>query len=105
VELAPEKPKHWSNLGVALLRAGDAKGAALALEKADQMQKGGDLAHRFFLAMAYWQTGEKDKARRAYEQGIQWMEKHRPNDEEFRRFRAEAGELLQIDDKKQPKEK
>jgi serine/threonine protein kinase/cytochrome c-type biogenesis protein CcmH/NrfG len=100
VELQPQTPNHWSNLGVALLRTGDAKGAVEALEKADQMWKGGDHQHRFFLAMAYGHVGEKDKARQAHEQGVRWMDKHHPNNEDLRRIRAEAARLLGIEKKK-----
>ncbi|MBI1918116.1 MAG: tetratricopeptide repeat protein, partial [Planctomycetes bacterium] len=95
VDLEPKTPNHWSNLGVALLRAGDYKAAVETLEKADGMWKG-DHQHCFFLAMAYWKIGDKDKARRAYEQGVQWMDKNQPNNEELRRFRAEAEKWLQI---------
>jgi WD40 repeat protein/serine/threonine protein kinase/Flp pilus assembly protein TadD len=94
VGLAPDNPNYYSNLGVASLQAGEFKAAVEKLEKADQMSKGGDSIHRFFLAMAYWQIGEKDKARQAYEQGVQWMDKNQPNNEELRRFRAEAEELM-----------
>ncbi|MCI0684015.1 MAG: tetratricopeptide repeat protein [Gemmataceae bacterium] len=94
VDLAPKEANYRSNLGVALLRVGHCKAAVETLEKADQMWSGGDQQHRFFLAMAYWQVGDKDKARQAYEQGVQWMDKHDPNREELRRFRVEAEELM-----------
>lgn len=85
---------------MALWRAGDLKTAVETLEKADRMYKDGDLPHRFFLAMAYWQIGEKDKARRAYDQAVEWMDKHQPKHEQFHRFRAEAAELLGVKEKK-----
>jgi superkiller protein 3 len=93
VDLAPTA-NHLSNLGVALLRASDTKTAIEKLEQADRMSKDGDHFHRFFLAMAYWQIGEKDKARQTYEQGVQWMDTNQPENEELRRFRAEAEELM-----------
>jgi serine/threonine protein kinase/tetratricopeptide (TPR) repeat protein len=96
VDLAHQTPNHWSNLGVALWRAGDGTAAVEALEKADRLWKGGDHQHRFFLAMAYWQIGETDKARQAYEQGVQWMDKNQPKNEEQRRFRAEAEKVMKI---------
>jgi hypothetical protein len=58
------------------------------------MSKDGDHFHRFFLAMAYWQCGEKDKALQTYEDGVRWMEANRPENEELRRFRAEAEALM-----------
>jgi superkiller protein 3 len=98
-DLAPKTAAHWSNLGVALWRAADPKAAVEALVKADSMVQGGDLYHRFFLAMAYWQVGEKEKARAAFEQGVQWVDKNQPTNEELRRFRAEAEKLLEIEKK------
>jgi hypothetical protein len=46
--------------------------------------------------MAHWQLGGKSEARKWYDQGVQWMEKHKPHDDELRRFRAEAAQLLGI---------
>ena len=34
----------------------------------------------FFLAMARWQLGEKDKAREWYDRAVQWMDKNQPNE-------------------------
>jgi tetratricopeptide (TPR) repeat protein len=48
----------------------------------------------FFLAMALWQLGEKDKARERYGMGLAWMDKYRPRDAELLRFRAEATGVL-----------
>jgi Flp pilus assembly protein TadD len=100
IDLVPEDRNPWSNLGVALWRAGDLQTAVETLETADRMNKGGDHFHRFFLAMAYWQLGEKDKARRAYDQAVEWMDKNQPANEELRRFRAEAEEMLGVENKK-----
>lgn len=60
------------------------------------LRKGGDSCDWFFLAMAHWKMGQKEEARTSNDQAVQWMENHRPNDEELRRFRAEAAELLGI---------
>ena len=46
--------------------------------------------------MANWQLGEKDKARQWYDKAAQWMEKNEPKNEELRRFRKEAEELLVV---------
>jgi eukaryotic-like serine/threonine-protein kinase len=98
-ELQPGNANHWSNWGVALLRSRDARAALEKLEKAEQMSPGGDSAHAFFRAMAYWQVGEKDKARETYEKAVRWMDRNQPDNEELRRFRDEAEELLQIQEK------
>ena len=46
--------------------------------------------------MAHWQLGEKEAARKWYDQAVAWMDKNQPNNEELRRFRAEAAELLGV---------
>jgi tetratricopeptide (TPR) repeat protein len=88
----------WNTLGAALYRAGDWKGAISALEKSMELRKGGDADDWFFLAMAHWQRGDKEQARKWFGQAVQWMDKHKPHDEELRRFRAEAAALLKIED-------
>jgi WD40 repeat protein/tRNA A-37 threonylcarbamoyl transferase component Bud32 len=94
VEAAPERGEYWNTLGVADYRAGDWKAAVEALEKSMRLRRGGDSSDWFFLAMASWQRGVKDEARKQYDQAVQWMETNRPDDDELRRFRAEAAELL-----------
>jgi eukaryotic-like serine/threonine-protein kinase len=94
VELGPEKGAFWNTLGVAAYRAGDWAEARTALAKSMALGRGGDAFDWFFLAMAHWQRGEREEARKWYQQAVAWAEKHRPRDEELRRFRGEAAELL-----------
>jgi tetratricopeptide (TPR) repeat protein len=100
VELARKEGASWNTLGVAHYRAGDWKAAVEALTKSMELRKGGDSFDWFFLAMAHWHLGEKDKARKWFDQAAQWMDKNAPHDEELRRFRTEAAELLGIKKKK-----
>jgi tetratricopeptide (TPR) repeat protein len=100
VELQPEAGFMWNTLGVARYRAGDWKAAAAALERSMELRNGGDGNDWFFLAMARWQLGEMDRAREWYGRAVQWMDKNQPNDEELRRFRAEARDLLGLNEKK-----
>jgi tetratricopeptide (TPR) repeat protein len=93
VELEPHSKYAWNTLGVAYYRAGDWKPAVKTLEKSMGMRNGED---RFFLAMAHWQLGDEEQARKWYDQAVAWMDKHQPDDEELRRFRAEAAALLGI---------
>jgi tetratricopeptide (TPR) repeat protein len=95
----PDEPNYWRNLGVALLRDGDHKAAAESLEKSMTLRNGGDAFDWFFLAMAHWQLDEKEEARKRYDQAVEWMDKNRPKNEELRRFRAEAAELLELEKK------
>src|SRR5262249_40389364 len=70
VGLAPELDSYWNTLGAALYRAGSWKTAIAALEQSMAMGSGGDSFDWFFLAMAYWQLGERDKARVWYERAV-----------------------------------
>jgi tetratricopeptide (TPR) repeat protein len=96
VMLAPSECRMWSTLGVCLYRAGDCKAAIEALEKSGELRNGGDSFDWFFLAMAHWQLGKKEKARRLYDQAVEWMDKNQPKNAELIRFRAEAAELLGV---------
>jgi predicted Zn-dependent protease len=100
VELASEKGNFWNTLGVAQFRAGNWKESINALQKSMELRKGGDSFDWYFLAMAHWRLGHKDEGRKWYNQGVQWMEKHQPRNEELRCFRAEAAGLLGIEKKK-----
>jgi tetratricopeptide (TPR) repeat protein len=94
VETAP-RANRWNTLGVALYRSGDWKAAIEALEKAEALDPDNDIASNgFFLAMAHWQLGRKDRARTWYDWAVAWMDKNRPRDVELIQFRAEAAALL-----------
>jgi uncharacterized protein HemY len=99
VKLKPSEGIFWNTLGAAHYRAGDWKAAVTALEKSMELRKGGDAGDWFFLAMAHWQLGDKEQARQWYDKAVPWMDKNKPQDEELRRFRAEAAALLKIEDK------
>jgi tetratricopeptide (TPR) repeat protein/tRNA A-37 threonylcarbamoyl transferase component Bud32 len=101
VELAGKAVKQrsgtgafWNTLGVAYYRTGNWQAAIKALNQSVELRQGGDTTDWFFLAMAYWQLGDKQQARKWYDQAKQWMAKKQPNNEELLRFRAEADELF-----------
>jgi uncharacterized protein HemY len=95
VELEPGSSNSWNTLGVAQYCNGEWKAAVESLMKSVQLHKGGGHSiDFFFLAMSHWQLGEKDKARAWYAKGVAWMDEHRPQDEELKRFRVEATALL-----------
>jgi len=85
---------HWNTLGAALYRAGEWNAAVEALNKSSELRKGGDGWDWFFLAMAHWQLGDKDKAREWRDKATDWMDKNQTANEELRRFRAEAEQLM-----------
>ena len=48
--------------------------------------------------MAHWQLGHKEEAQPLYDKAVDSMEKYDPDDEELLHFRAEAAELLGINE-------
>jgi tetratricopeptide (TPR) repeat protein len=97
---APQHGFLWNTLGLAHYRAGDWKAAVAALEKSMALyarhppEWNQEAFSTFVLAMAHWQLGNPEEARRWYERAVGWMEKYHPRDEELRRFRAEAAALI-----------
>ena len=87
---------YWQVLGIAQYRAGKPQAAVEALTRAMELGRGGDSSEWFFLAMAHWQLGDREQARKWYDQGVQGMDEHGRGAPERRSFRAEAEELLQI---------
>ena len=95
-ELAAEDAGCWNTLGVATYRTGDWNGSLTALRRSVTLSDGGGAHDFFFMAMAHWQLGNKDEAASWHARGVEWMDANLPDDEELRRFRAEAEELLGI---------
>jgi eukaryotic-like serine/threonine-protein kinase len=100
VELDQKNQAYANTLGAAYYRTSDWNAAIASLEKSMELSKGGDSFDWFFLAMAHWQLGEKDKAREWYDRAAEWMDKNQPTNEELLRFRAEAAELLAVENNK-----
>jgi tetratricopeptide (TPR) repeat protein len=94
VRLRPSNANFRNTLGVAQYRAGNSAAAIEALEKATELRSSPHGADFFFLAMAHWRLAHKDQARTCYDKAVEWTEKNLPKDEELRRFRAEAAELM-----------
>jgi tetratricopeptide (TPR) repeat protein len=99
-ELAPTYAGSWTTLGAVNYRAGDWQAARTALERAQEIH-GVDGFICFFLAMAHWQLGEKEKAHKAFAEAVEWMAKNQPRNDDLARFRAEAAELLKVEAKKE----
>jgi serine/threonine protein kinase/tetratricopeptide (TPR) repeat protein len=98
-----QKATYWNTLGVAHYRAGDGKAAIEALKKSMGLSKGGSAEDWLFLAMAHWKLDHKIEARTWYDKSARWMEqngaalaKNAEDAKELGRFRAEAAELLGI---------
>jgi tetratricopeptide (TPR) repeat protein len=97
VELEPANGAHWNTLGVAHYRTGELNAAIEALEKSDDVLQGQLFSFNgFFLAMAHWQLGRQDDARKWYAKSVEWMDDNMTDNEELARFRAEAEETLNV---------
>jgi serine/threonine protein kinase len=93
---APDRGSYWNTLGVAQFRAGNLRDAQAAFERSMALRHGGDSFDWFFLAMADWQQGEKESARRWFDKAVDWMDKNAPHNAELIRFRSEAQDLPQV---------
>jgi tetratricopeptide (TPR) repeat protein/tRNA A-37 threonylcarbamoyl transferase component Bud32 len=71
VEAQPKSGEFWNTLGVAHYRYGDVKAAIDELEKAMSLRVGGDSFDWFFLAMAHWRVGDRDKAQIWFDRAVQ----------------------------------
>ena len=96
VELSPKEAAFWNTLGAAQYRAGQWKAAIASRQKSMELDSGWNSFPQFHVAMAYWQLGQKDEARRWYDRSVELMEEHDPDNEDLRRFRAEAARLLGV---------
>ncbi len=93
-----------NTLGVAQYRACNWEAAVETLNKSVELGQGGDSYDYFFLAMSHRQLDNKVEARVWYDKANAWMNKNESKNDELIRFRAEAAELLGIEDGKNPKE-
>ena len=110
VELEPSTATFWNTLGVAQYYAGDWQAAIAALSKSLELGDPQKAYDTFFLAMAHQQLGNKDEARTWYDRAVRWMDENMPDQpdnyqQELRRFRAEAEELMDISTPKPKPEK
>jgi hypothetical protein len=67
-----------------------------------ELSKGGSPFDWFFLAMAHRKLGNRDEARKRYDQAMAWLAKNAPastdplHADELRSFRREAEEVLEL---------
>jgi tetratricopeptide (TPR) repeat protein len=104
-QMDPGNAVFAGTLGTARYRAGDWKQAAIDLEKAISLRRPADPRNAnesFFLAMAHWRLGDKPGSQTWFDKGKAWMEQDKSRQDELRRFRAEAAELLSINDATKP---
>ncbi|MFC1634806.1 protein kinase [Planctomycetota bacterium] len=76
------QPKNWNylcGLGAAYYRSGQWGNAIDNLTKSSKLVSGENACNYFFLAMAYWQSDEQDKAKNFYNKAIDWIEANKNN--------------------------
>src|SRR5262249_7514956 len=103
--LVPQTGSCWIARGVAEYRTGHFQEAIDSLQKAGDLLNGSDATEWLFTAMAHWQLGDKEEARKWYDKGVAWTKKNAPNDDELQRFQQEAAKTLEITEPKASDEK
>jgi eukaryotic-like serine/threonine-protein kinase len=99
VDSWPDNAPYCNTLGVAQYRHGDWRAAIDTLTRAEELEPGVYFAHNaIFVAMAHWQLDDRVAARDWFGKADAWLDEH-PDQEfeqELRRFRLEAEELMEI---------
>jgi len=94
VALSPKDGSFRTTLALAEYRAGHWAESIAAAEQSIALTKDEDASNRFFLAMALWQQGAKDRSRSIFDQAVAWTRKNDPKDANLLLFWREAAELL-----------
>ena len=94
VALSPKEGAFPNTLALAEYRIGHWAESIAAAERSIALLKGVDASNWFFLAMALWQRGEKDRSRSYLDRAIAWTKKNDPKNAELLAFWREAAELL-----------
>ena len=94
VELAPQDAATHGILAIAEYRCGHWAESLAASERATALRDGETGPDGFFLAMAHWQNGDREQARRWFDKAVAWTRAKAPNVPGLRRWWSEAAELL-----------
>ncbi len=94
VALSPKEGSFRTTLALAEYRAGHWAESIAAAEQAIALTKDGDASNGFFLALALWQQGVKDRSRSFFDQAVAWTRKNDPKNANLLLFWREAAELL-----------
>ncbi len=94
VAINPKDGACHATLALAEYRAGHWAESIAAAEQSIALTKDEDASNGFFLAMALWQQGAKDRSRSIFDQAVAWTRKNDPKDANLLLFWREAAELL-----------
>jgi tetratricopeptide (TPR) repeat protein len=94
-------PLYLNTLGVAYYRIGKSKEAIETLNQVAK-RRTNHFDTYLFLAMAHWELGNKEEARTWYDKGVEWFQSQESSlpeyfKKEFRRWRAEAAQLMGLE--------
>jgi tetratricopeptide (TPR) repeat protein len=91
------QPYYWGTLGLAQYRTGDFTGAVASLTRARELRRGEENCQELFLlSMAQGRSGNRALAREWFNKAVRLMEQSKATDDDARRFRAEAAQVLGI---------
>jgi Tfp pilus assembly protein PilF len=94
VKLAPKEGNYVNTLALAEYRVGHWGESIAASERSMALGNGGSAFDWFFLALAHWKKGEKDKAAAWFDKAVAWTKEKDPRNTELRQFWKEAADLL-----------
>jgi tetratricopeptide (TPR) repeat protein len=94
VVLSPNDGTFRATLALAEYRAGHWTESIAAAERSIALSKDGESANWFFLAMALWRQGAKDRSRSFFDQAVSWTKKNDPKNANLLQFWREAALLL-----------
>jgi tetratricopeptide (TPR) repeat protein len=97
IDSGPEKHNYWNTLGLSHLGLRHWDQAIVALNKSARLRAGGANSYDWFpLAVALWNAGQMDEARRAYHDGLDWMRKNKPDEKYLIRLHETAATTLGV---------
>jgi len=99
------QPKNWNylcGLGAAYYRTGQWEKSNDNLTESTKLGGGENVCNYLFLAMAYWQSGNKTEAKTWYNKAIEWIEANKDKwlsdyDHMIFEIYVEASELMGIE--------
>jgi tetratricopeptide (TPR) repeat protein/tRNA A-37 threonylcarbamoyl transferase component Bud32 len=94
IAVEPRFAQYWHTLGVAQYRAGKWQEALDAFDKAMVLQNGGDGLDWYFVAMAHWQLGDKNRAMQFFHDAEAWKENEHVGPDDLEGLDHEAASLL-----------
>ena len=93
-ELGLQGATPYRTIALAEYRLGRWTESLVAGERALVLARGEDIASWFILALARWQSGDKDDARTWFDKAAEWTKENAPDDADLRQLWTEAGKLL-----------